>query len=295
MKSSISYLAYMNSPYRSIKHSSYFHVYDELLAEFYGSDVTFIEIGVLNGGSLYMWRELFGKNSRIIGLDLNPSAKKWEKDGFEIYIGDQDDPNFWKTTLSKIGSFDVLLDDGGHLYTQQITTVTSVLDSANERAIIIVEDTHTSYMDGFGNKKWSFMEYCFEIVNRINQRSSAITNPSLVENRIHSINFFESIVAFRIDRAKSKNKSYPTDNLGEDSHAIDYRFASKSKSKIARIQSLFFRVERKLPKGKSYWRKATSLLLSPFEILTDNYIQLIGKNERRVKNLFKQNLNEKRK
>jgi len=295
MKSSISYLAYMNSPYRSIKHSSYFHVYDELLAEFYGSDVTFIEIGVLNGGSLYMWRELFGKNSRIIGLDLNPAAKKWEKDGFEIYIGDQDDPNFWKTTLSKIGSFDVLLDDGGHLYTQQITTVTSVLDAANEHAIIIVEDTHTSYMDGFGNKKWSFMEYCFEIVNRINQRSSAITNPSLVENRIHSINFFESIVAFRIDRAKSKNKSYPTDNLGEDSHAIDYRFASKSKSKIALIQSLFFRVERKLPKGKSYWRKATSLLLSPFEILTVNYIQLIGKNERRVKNLFKQNLNEKRK
>ena len=292
MKSSISYLAYMNSPYRSIKHSSYFHVYDELLAEFYGRDITFIEIGVLNGGSLYMWRDLFGKNSRIIGVDLNPAAKKWEKDGFEIHIGDQDDPIFWKTILPKVGSFDVLLDDGGHLYSQQITTVTSVLDAANEHAIIIVEDTHTSYMDGFGQKKWSFMEYCFEIVNRINQRSSAITNPSLVENRIHSINFFESIVAFRIDRSKSKKKSYPTDNLGEDSNAIDYRFAGQPKSKIARIQSLFFVVERKLPKGKRYWHKATGLLLLPLEIFTSKYIQLFGKNERRVKNMFKQNLNE---
>jgi hypothetical protein len=292
MKSSISYLAYMNSPYRSIKHSSYFNVYDELLAEFYGRDITFIEIGVLNGGALYMWRDLFGKNSRIIGVDLNPAAKKWEKDGFEIHIGDQDDPNFWNSILSKIGSFDVLLDDGGHLYTQQITTVTSVLDAANERAIIIVEDTHTSYMDGFGQKKWSFIEYCFEIVNRINQRSSAITNPSLAENRIHSINFFESIVAFRIDRSKSKEKSYPTDNLGEDSNALDYRFASQSKSIIARIKSLSFRVERKLPKGKRYWRKAIELLLLPLEIFTSKYIQLFGKNERRVKNMFKQNLNQ---
>jgi hypothetical protein len=279
----------MNSPFRSIKHSTYFHVYDQLLAEFYGRDITFIEIGVLNGGSLFMWRNLFGKNSRIIGIDLNPTAKKWEKDGFEIHIGDQADPNFWRMTLSTIGTFDVLLDDGGHLYSQQITTLTSVLDSANENAIIIVEDTCTSYMDGFGQKKWSFIEFCFQVVNRINQRASAIANPSLTENRIFSIQFFESIVAFRVDKARSREKSYPTDNLGLDSNAIDYRFAGQSETKIDRIRSKFMWVEGKLPRGKRYWRKATSFLLLPFEKLTSKYILLFSENHRRVKKLFSRN------
>ena len=40
-------------------------------------------------------RDFFGEEARIIGIDLNPSAKKWEKDGFEIFIGSQSDTNFW--------------------------------------------------------------------------------------------------------------------------------------------------------------------------------------------------------
>ena len=36
-----------------------------------------------------MWRDYFGKDARIIGIDLNPEAKKWEKHGFEIFIGNQ--------------------------------------------------------------------------------------------------------------------------------------------------------------------------------------------------------------
>ena len=54
-----------------------------------GKKITFVEIGVLQGGSLFMWREYFGKNARIIGIDLHPNAKELEKHGFEIYIGNQ--------------------------------------------------------------------------------------------------------------------------------------------------------------------------------------------------------------
>ena len=43
-----------------------------------------------------MWRKFFGNKARIIGIDINPIAKKWEKNGFEIFIGNQSDPNFWK-------------------------------------------------------------------------------------------------------------------------------------------------------------------------------------------------------
>lgn len=69
-----------------------------------------------------MWRDYFGASARIIGIDLNPISKKWEKDGFEIYIGNQSDPLFWREIFEKIGDVDIVLDDGGHTYEQQIIT-----------------------------------------------------------------------------------------------------------------------------------------------------------------------------
>ena len=69
-----------------------------------------------------MWKKFFGKKARIIGIELNPDAKRLEKFGFEIFIGDQSDPFFWKKFYKKVGKIDVLLDDGGHKKIQQITS-----------------------------------------------------------------------------------------------------------------------------------------------------------------------------
>ena len=43
--------------------------------------------------------EKFFGESEIIGIDLNEKAKELEKYGFEIFIGDQSKPEFWKTFL----------------------------------------------------------------------------------------------------------------------------------------------------------------------------------------------------
>ena len=40
-KKTKSYKAFMGSPYRSIKHESYFSVYDTLLKEYIGKDIIF--------------------------------------------------------------------------------------------------------------------------------------------------------------------------------------------------------------------------------------------------------------
>lgn len=73
---------YKKSPFLSIKHASYFQVYEELLSKYKNKKITFVEVGIFNGGSLFMWRSYFGEQARIIGIDLNPEAKKWEKEGF---------------------------------------------------------------------------------------------------------------------------------------------------------------------------------------------------------------------
>ena len=197
---------YKNSQNVSLKCNTYFQAYEELLDKYVGKEITFVEIGVLHGGSLFMWREYFGTKAKIIGIDLNPNAKKLEKDGFDIYIGSQSDKNFWKSFFDKVGNIDVLLDDGGHENHQQIITMSQTIPHIKDGGTLITEDTHTSYLKKFGNpSKYSFINYSKYLVDVINSRfpSDEIKKNNDFKNKIYSIIFFESMVALKIDAKKS--------------------------------------------------------------------------------------------
>jgi hypothetical protein len=92
----------------SLKCDTYFQIYEELFNQYVGKEITFVEVGVLHGGSLLMWRKYFGPQARIIGVDLDPKAKELEDKGFEIFIGSQSDSNFWKNFYSQVGNIDIL-------------------------------------------------------------------------------------------------------------------------------------------------------------------------------------------
>ena len=223
MKKNISYKSYMNSPHVSIKHTTYFDSYDYFFDSYRGKEITFVEIGILDGGSLFMWRDYFGPGARIIGVDLNPEAKKWEKDGFEIYIGSQSDRSFWKEFINDVGVIDIVLDDGGHTYNQQIITTESLLPHLNDGGILLVEDTHTSYMKGFGDINFSFIEYVKEHIDKVNMRFGKFEKEK-AEKRFWSIEVVESMVAFRINRAATSLESEPIINHGSTFSAKDFRF-----------------------------------------------------------------------
>lgn len=227
MEHTKSFASFMRSPYKSRKHSTYFYSYDYFFEKYIGKQITFVEIGVLGGGSLFMWRDFFGPNARIIGVDLNPNAKKWETHGFEIYIGNQSDPNFWSKFCSEVGNLDVVLDDGGHTYEQQIITVECLLPHINDNGILLVEDTHTSYLDGFGPRKFSFIRYVKNKIDDVNKRFSKLDknsprNPS--EKRFWSIEITESMVAFKIKRSACNTNSYQITNGGHDDNAVDFKY-----------------------------------------------------------------------
>jgi len=218
------YRCYKRSKFLSLKHSSYFHVYEELLAKYRGRDITFVEIGVLNGGSLFMWRDYFGPSARVIGIDVNPDAKRWEEFGFEIFLGSQSDERFWDELFSLVGDVDIVLDDGGHINEQQIVTTEKCIPHIKEGGMLIVEDTHTSYIANFGNpSRYSFISYCKALMDSINSRFPAVRisdNP--LNQMVSSIHIYESIVCFRIDRARCFVSS-PTSNSGISSNSADFR------------------------------------------------------------------------
>ena len=94
----------------------------------------------------------------------------------------------------------------------------------NDGGVIIVEDTHTSYMAQFGNpSKYSFMNYAFDVVHSINNRFPAVksSNNSL-SSEVSSVGFYESFVSFHINRNECF-VSTPTTNGGISRDAIDFR------------------------------------------------------------------------
>ena len=213
------------------KHSSYFPVYDKLFHSFVSKNLVFVEVGVMYGGSLYMWRDFFGKNARIIGIDSNDSARQFSKD-FEIFIGDQADPKFWDNFYKTIGQIDILLDDGGHRNNQQIQTVVSSLPHIRSGGLIVVEDTHTSFLYEFGNpSKYSFINFASRKAVNLTKRHKIISKPDLLVSRVHSIEFYDSIVAFFINEENSKPGEAVTNN-GNRTNAKDFRNKNLSKTQL---------------------------------------------------------------
>jgi hypothetical protein len=218
---------YNEAPYLSIKYDSYFQVYEETLRRYVGKKITFVEVGILNGGSLFMWREYFGPGSRIIGIDLNPAAERWRADGFEIFIGDQADPSFWNEFYRQVGAIDVLMDDGGHSNSQQILTASQAIPNVRDGGTIIVEDIHASYMREFGNpSRYSFLNFARKLVDSVNSRYGPFEkNETVYSKRLYSVAFYESIVVLRIDSQRCF-PSAATQNRGATTGAKDFRYRS---------------------------------------------------------------------
>lgn len=231
---------YDSTPYLSIKYDNYFIIYEELLKKYVGCEITIVEVGILNGGSLFMWRKFFGPKARIIGIDLNPDACEWKEHGFEIYIGDQASDAFWTQLFYKIGKVDVLIDDGGHTNKQQIVTTHNAIQNINDGGILIIEDIHTNYFLEFGNPyRYSFLNFAYRIIDSINSRSYSLRQiNSKYSSKVYSVSFFESIVAFHIDSRLCK-KSIPTTNNGEGRGAIDFRYQDPVTSALFAFKNIF--------------------------------------------------------
>ena len=132
----------------------------------------------------------------------------------------------------------------------------------NDGGIIVVEDTHTSYMNGYGPKKFTFMKYVRNLIDRINYRSSFIKNLSQDEKRIWSIEIIESMVAFKINRSASNEASTLIENGGIDYLANDFRYNdNKALSYITHLARKY-RFLEKIPFARSIFEAIQNYLVN---------------------------------
>lgn len=123
----------------------YFPIYERHLSSFRGRSIGLLEIGVLGGGSLRMWRDYLGPDTHIYGVDINPASRALAAEGIDIHIGDQADPDFWEQFLATGPTLDVVIDDGGHEANQLAVTLQSLLAHVRPGGVYICEDVHGSF------------------------------------------------------------------------------------------------------------------------------------------------------
>jgi hypothetical protein len=179
----------------------YFEVYHRTFARFREKPIKFLEIGVQNGGSAQMWREYFGPQATIIGVDIDPQCKALESEGFEVWIGDQADPMFWETFCEAHPQLDVVLDDGGHTMAQQIATFNALFPGIKNGGVYMCEDTCTSYLPSYGGilkSPGTFLEYVKNLIDDMHAWWYApldeLSKGAYVAKNIYSLAIYDSIV-----------------------------------------------------------------------------------------------------
>jgi hypothetical protein len=150
------------------KRHHYFPLYELYLRRWRNQPLRFLEIGVSKGGSLEMWRQYFGPQAQIYGLDINPACSRFNGQFGQVRIGSQDDPVFLNAIVDEMGGVDVVLDDGSHIMSHIRTSFLTLFPRLSEGGSYIIEDLHTSYWNEFGggvNESANFYNFIRELID----------------------------------------------------------------------------------------------------------------------------------
>jgi hypothetical protein len=182
------------------KWDHYFEIYERHFAKFRGTPVHILEIGVFSGGSLDMWRDYFGPEARIYGVDIQPECKVYERDGVEIHIGDQSDPMFWDGFKRAVPDLDIVIDDGSHKPRHQTTTLNQLLPHLRPGGVFLCEDIH-------GYPESPFADYAHKMAHGLNDHRGFEKHPDDNDRRlvlrtsefqatINSVHLYPYVVVF---------------------------------------------------------------------------------------------------
>ena len=129
---------------------NYLDVYDLYFNRFRDQEINILEIGVRKGPSLSVWKEYFPK-ANIFGIDIDKECLSCQDDRVNIIIGLQEQ----KSTIDRViescklktgrDKFDIIIDDGSHINSDIIDSLSFLWDSLEQKGVYIIEDLYNSY------------------------------------------------------------------------------------------------------------------------------------------------------
>lgn len=114
-----------------------------------------LEIGVMDGASLKMWRDYY-PNSDIIGVDPHRPTKV---PGCRVYDLDATQPGHMEGIVDFHGPFGVIIDDGSHMTADQQRSFELLWPSVQPGGVYVIEDLHTSFMSNYVDSPQTTVEW----------------------------------------------------------------------------------------------------------------------------------------
>jgi hypothetical protein len=137
----------------SDKWEQYLGIYESELYFFRRADrpIRLLEVGVQNGGSLEIWKSYLPEGSTVLGLDVDErvSSLTFGTDRVAAKICDASNEDKIRSTLGAT-FFDVIIDDGSHLSSDIIKTLSLLFAHLAPGGRYIIEDLHCSYYASYG-------------------------------------------------------------------------------------------------------------------------------------------------
>ena len=123
--------------------NDYLRHYERILAPWRERPFTLLEIGVAQGASLLLWRDYF-PNAEIVGVDINPQCKRFERPRIRIEIGSQDDPEFLLTLCAGTRPA-IIIDDGSHRADHILFTFERLFPHLLPGGLYVIEDLYLHF------------------------------------------------------------------------------------------------------------------------------------------------------
>lgn len=121
----------------------YLNFYESYFKQYCDDVTNIIEFGVWQGSSAKMWLEYFNhSDTRVYGVDIGECDIV--DDRYTFIKGRQEDVQI--KNMFRDDYFDIIIDDGGHLMSQQQETLKNFWSKLKCGGLYVIEDLHTSFV-----------------------------------------------------------------------------------------------------------------------------------------------------
>jgi hypothetical protein len=135
--------------------SKYLEKYDPVFEPFVDKKISLLEIGILGGASLLLWRDYFPQ-ATIAGVDIYLPEDWQAADRIHLFKGSQGDTQFLSNVANEIApeGFDIIIDDASHFGSLTKTAFWHLFENhVKPGGLYVIEDWGTGYWEDWPDGK----------------------------------------------------------------------------------------------------------------------------------------------
>jgi hypothetical protein len=208
----------------SDKWDLYLSIYERAFAPYQEQEISLLEIGIQNGGSLEVYARYFRNHKLIVGCDIDPRCARLSypaHKNINVVVGDANTVET-KERIEGLGSnFDIIIDDGSHTSDDIVISFLNYFSKLRPGGLYVIEDLHASYWQSHGGGLFhpsSSMQFLKDLSDLLNLEHWGVPNTAqeflaarhpryalAIMDRdlrgLHSIQFFNSVCLISKDPA----------------------------------------------------------------------------------------------